>query len=144
MSEKKQSDTFDRKRKARIAEGNEKQVSILKKFIKIENDLSTTVEGRFLTSENFENDNITYCSNQEKEVPVNSTPQMKFYIFVAVLMVGVLLTVLQAEAMLDDLIHLTRVSRQSDSNKVNLNLCIQNLTITPALLSQLLNLPSIG
>ncbi|GBL80911.1 hypothetical protein AVEN_26321-1 [Araneus ventricosus] len=36
--------------------------------------LSTTVEGRALTSENFENDNITYCSNQEQEGHVNSTP----------------------------------------------------------------------
>ncbi|GBM62982.1 repressor of the inhibitor of the protein kinase [Araneus ventricosus] len=81
MSEKKkQSGTFYRKRKAREAAENEMQESILKKIIKIENiesreGLSTTVEGRFLTSENFKNDNITSCSNQEQKVPVNSTQQ---------------------------------------------------------------------
>ncbi|GBM16534.1 hypothetical protein AVEN_126528-2-1, partial [Araneus ventricosus] len=37
--------------------------------------LPTTVEGRPLTSENSKNDNLTYCSNQEQKVPVNSTPQ---------------------------------------------------------------------
>ncbi|GBN70186.1 hypothetical protein AVEN_172295-1 [Araneus ventricosus] len=81
ISEKKrQLCTFHRKKKARIAAENVKQEPILKKFIKIENiesreGLSTTVEGKSLTSENFENENITYCSNQEQEVPVNSTPQ---------------------------------------------------------------------
>ncbi|GBO11564.1 hypothetical protein AVEN_31010-1 [Araneus ventricosus] len=81
MSEKKkQSGTFYRRRKARTAAENEKQASILKKIIKIENiesreGLSTTVEGRSLTPENFKNDSITYCSNQEQKVPVNSTPQ---------------------------------------------------------------------
>ncbi|GBM76045.1 hypothetical protein AVEN_53916-1 [Araneus ventricosus] len=83
MSEKKErkSGMLYKKRKARIAAENEKQASILKKFIKIENiesreGLSTTVEDRSLTSENFENDNITYCSNQEQEVSANSTPQV--------------------------------------------------------------------
>ncbi|GBO15744.1 hypothetical protein AVEN_112739-1, partial [Araneus ventricosus] len=70
MSEKKkQSGTFYRERKAQIAAENEKQGSVLKNFIKIENiesreGLSTTLEGRSLTSENFKNDNIVRTTNK--------------------------------------------------------------------------------
>ncbi|GBM69948.1 Abnormal pharyngeal pumping eat-20 [Araneus ventricosus] len=49
---------------------HEKQASILKRFIKIENidsreGLPTTVDSRSLTSENLKNDTMTYYSNQE-------------------------------------------------------------------------------